>query len=347
MITGGSATEGLFDSPQLARQVKDWQRSIRFDAALVFCSSMVQYIDPKMDGQIPWFVDLVDVDSEKWFDYQRQAQGIKRCLFGLEGCRLQKLERTLQRRCRAITLTSESEVDLYRRTCPNANVIAVGNGVDLEYYHPCHDVFDKPLPFQIVFVGALDYRANVQSLQWFCDQCWPLIQQNLPQARLVLVGRNPVQAIKKLTSDPTVQLVGEVPDIRPYVWQSSIAIAPLQIARGIQNKVLEAMAMQIPVIASPQAIEGIRCCVGTDLLRAKTPRDWATSVVELLSDPEKQESLAQSGRRFVERQHSWEKQLDPLWRLLHTQLDDSAERESGFISMSSGHSREPVVLRSR
>lgn len=321
LARGQSATEGLFESPALHECVRAWNKSVTFDVAVAFCSSMAQYIEPS--SGMPLVVDLVDVDSQKWLDYAEKTRFWKRTLFELEASRTRRLECSLPARCQAVTLVSEAEANLFRGFCANDKTFGVGNGVDLDYFHPNESITSSVKPLQCVFVGALDYRANVNCLEWFCRHCWPTIRAENTKATLALVGRNPVASVHRLGELPGVKLVGQVPDVRPYVWQSTMAIAPLQIARGIQNKVLEAMAMGIPVVASPQAIEGIDCRVNDHLLEASTPESWIRTILDLSRDHARQKALGAEARSFVELRHSWSAQLATLLPLLKNPLGAS------------------------
>ena len=310
LARGRSATEGLFASQSLRQQVRTWARAIRFDAAIAFCSSMVQFTNvPELAG-VPLLVDLVDVDSQKWHDYAAAATGLKRRLFALEGQRVRVLERSLPSRARAITLVSEAEADLFRRVCPNDKTIAVPNGVDLDYFTPDFPVAE-PKPNQCVFVGVLDYRANVESLVWFCREVWPRVMAQKPDAVFAIVGKNPAPVVKQLALQPGIRLVGPVPDVRPYVAESRFSVAPLQIARGIQNKVLEAMAMARPVVASLQALEGLDITPGHEVCAASSPAEWACALSSLYDQGVFAARLGQAGRRFVAARHGWSACLAP------------------------------------
>ena len=322
LACGRSATEGLFASPTLRNTVRRWARERRFDAALVFCSSMVQYCDcPELDG-VPTIIDLVDVDSQKWFDYAAKTRGLRRQLFQLEGRRLRRLECSLPTQAQAITLVSEAEASLYRSFCPNERTMAILMGVDLDYFRPQNSgsspwqSLSKQDRCQLVFVGALDYRANVDAVAWFAAEVWPLARQRLPNLSLALVGRNPAPAVQRLANLPGIRVFADVPDVRPHVAAADLVIAPLRIARGVQNKVLEAMAMGKPVVTSPAALEGLAAEPGRHLLVADEPSQWAEVLAELLHDDELALSLGMSARRFVERSHAWQSTLEPLARLI-------------------------------
>jgi sugar transferase (PEP-CTERM/EpsH1 system associated) len=315
LATGRSATEGLFASSELTRRVRTWARQHRFDAVIAFCSSMVQFATVPELADVPLVVDLVDVDSQKWLDYSAAVRGLKRQLFLLEGHRVHKLEQAIVRRARAITLVSEAEGDLFRHACPNDKTIAVPNGVDLDYFTDKFPVAE-PKPNQCVFVGVLDYRANVESLVWFCREVWPRVIATKSDAVFAIVGKSPAPAVKQLATQSGVRLVGPVPDVRPYIAESRFSVAPLQIARGIQNKVLEAMAMGKPVVASPQALEGIDLVVGREAISAATPADWSAAMLRLFVSAHDANNLGDAARRFVSAQCSWNASLSRLDQIL-------------------------------
>ncbi len=303
LARGRSATEGLFRSPRLARTIRAWSRETHFDAVVVFCSSMVQYLDlPELAG-VPAVVDLCDVDSQKFFDYAAHARGLKRRLYSLEGHRLRRAECSLPGRVQAITLVSQAEADLYRSFCPNDRTHAITNGVDLDYYQPAAT---DGRPGRCIFVGAMDYQPNIEGVLWFCEHVWPQVVAARPDATFAIVGRNPAPAVRRLASLRGVEVIGSVPDVRPYLAEAQIAVIPLLIARGIQNKVLEALAMAKPVIASPQALEGLESNAGVHVLSATSYREWQQQLIELLSLPRLRSALAIRARQFVERRYTWD-----------------------------------------
>jgi sugar transferase (PEP-CTERM/EpsH1 system associated) len=327
LLAGGSATEGLFASSKLRRTLEGWSRETRFDAVVVFCSSMVQYLSvPGLQG-VPAVVDLVDVDSQKFLDYASEAGGCKRLLYRLEGQRLRAIEKGLVGRAQAITLVSEAEATLFRTFCPNDRTFALENGVDLQYFQPTQaDV----KPQQCVFVGAMDYYPNASGIGWFCAEVWPKVLGSFPQATLSIVGRNPPVAVQRLALLPGVTVVGTVPDVRPYVAEAAAVVVPLRIARGIQNKVLEAMAMGKPVLASPQALDGLQLERGRDALCASTPDEWLAALQPLFSDSSVSRQLSIAARQFVETHHAWSATLEPLARLVGVPSGVDA-RESALV----------------
>jgi polysaccharide biosynthesis protein PslH len=315
LACGRTATEGLFWCGRLRHLLARWSKTTRFDAAVVFCSSMVQYLKaPGLDG-MPTIVDLIDVDSQKWFDYAAQTSGLPRWLLGLEGRRLRRLERSLPAKARSIILVSRCETDLFRSFCATDSAYAIPNGVDLDYFSPGKGLSSGSTS-GCVFVGALDYRANVDGIRWFCEEIWPEVQRRRPQATLTIVGSRPCPAVRRLASQPGVRLACDVADVRPYLADAAMVVVPLRVARGIQNKVLEALAMAKALIATPQALEGIDVEPGVHVHRATEPVQWIESVLRLLDDRSARERLGRAGRAFVEAGYRWERQLQPLAALL-------------------------------
>lgn len=312
---GRSATEAVFQTGSLRRLIRAWAGEIRFDAVIASSSGMAPYCRlPELRG-IPALIDLMDVDSQKWFDYAGASRGPRAWLYRLEGRRLRRYERALAGSTHALTLVSQTEVDLFRRHCPSGRVYAIANGVDLEYFRPTAPV-DR---LACVFVGALDYRPNVEGACWFCERVWPEIQRRFPDATLDLVGRKPVLAVRRLERYRGVRLVGQVPDVRPYLGNAAVVVVPLQIARGIQNKVLEALAMERAVVASPQALEGLEVNPGQEVLAAASPEQWVEAISRLFTDEPLRACLGGKGRQFVENHHCWEHCLQNLPKLLGIQ----------------------------
>lgn len=313
LARGRTLTEGAFRSPALARAVRDSARTTCYHAVWASSSGMAQYARlPELAGTSV-VVDLVDVDSEKWFDYAAAWGGPRALLYRTEGRRLRRLEAALADQSQALTLVSAAEVELFRRFCPAGDVRAVTNGVDQEYYRPSAE---QPGEEGCVFVGALDYPPNVDAACWFAQDAWPEVRRRRPQARLALVGRRPAAEVRQLAGLPGVDVVGQVPDVRPYVARAAVAVAPLRVARGLQNKVLEAFAMGKAVVASPQALAGLGERRGVPALCAATSVEWVEQVGRLLGDPELRRRLGAQGRHYVEAHHDWDRCLGPLNELL-------------------------------
>lgn len=307
LARGRSLTEGLFDAPKLRREVGRWLDETPYDAVVCFSSGVLPYVRGRgLEDRL--VVDLVDADSQKFFDYAERTSWPKAALLRLEGHRVRALEREAGK-ARAVVLATEAEANLYRGICPEAPTSAVPNGVNLEYFRPMPEVEESA---GCVFVGQLDYRANVLGLEWFCQEAWPLIREALPGATFRIVGRAPVPAVQKLGDLPGVEVVGTVPDVRPYVAEARVAVVPLPVARGVQNKVLEAMAMGKAVVASPSALEGLGVTPGRDALAAATPDEWRRHLVGLWDDADRRGELGRAARQYVEAHHRWETCLAPF-----------------------------------
>jgi sugar transferase (PEP-CTERM/EpsH1 system associated) len=319
VLRGGTASEGAFDSPELRQLVRTWAIQTGFHATLASASSMAPYLRLDELGAAPAVVDLVDVDSQKWFDYAAASSGLQAWMHRTEGRRLRRLEAGLPSWASAVTLVSSAEADLYRRVCgvQAPHVHAVPNGVDLDYFRPADTDGAAPADRAVcVFVGALDYRPNVEGAIWFCRHVLPLVRRSRPDAQVRLVGRKPAPAVRRLAELPGVELVGQVPDVRPHVASATVAVVPLQIARGLQNKVLEAMAMGKAVVASPQTLAGVRAEPGVHVIAAESPAQWAETLLRLFDDARLRQQLGAAARSFVEQHHDWERCLAPLAELL-------------------------------
>ncbi|HEX8201009.1 MAG TPA: TIGR03087 family PEP-CTERM/XrtA system glycosyltransferase [Isosphaeraceae bacterium] len=314
LVQGRTATEGAFAVPRLRAVLRRWSHQTPFAAALASTSGLAPYLRMEELRAVPAVVDLVDVDSQKWLDYAAAGRGPRAWLHALEGRRVRDLERNIAGWARAITLVSRAEAELYRRACGPGPVHAITNGVDLDYFRPDPDAGDEEP--SCVFVGALDYRPNVDAVVWFCREVWPAIRGRQPRAHFALVGRQPAPEVRRLAALPGVELVGQVPDVRPHVARAAVVIAPLRMARGVQNKVLEALAMAKPTVASPQAVTGLNVAPGIHVQLASTPTEWVEVIGQLWEEPEARRSLGAAGRQYVEQHHRWDRCLDSLDPLL-------------------------------
>jgi sugar transferase (PEP-CTERM/EpsH1 system associated) len=311
-LRGRSLSEGAFDSEQLRRILRQWAGTTRFQAVIGSSSTVAPYLQLTELRGVRAVMDLMDVDSQKWLDYAAASRGPRSWLYESEGGRVRRLEQDIAGRTDAITLVSDAEVKLFRRFCASGAVRAIPNGVDLEYFTPVTAVTER----SCVFVGALDYRPNVDAACWFCQRVWPAIYDRAPGGKMYVVGRRPVRAVRGLSRIAGVEVVGSVADIRPYLARSAVAVAPLRIARGIQNKVLEALAMGKAVVASPPALAGVNADPGIHLLQASTEQEWIAAIKSLFDDEALRQKLGQAGREFVESRHRWDRCLEPLESVL-------------------------------
>jgi sugar transferase (PEP-CTERM/EpsH1 system associated) len=310
-LMGNTLSEGAFSSPELRATLRDWAGQTRFDAAIVSASSLTPYLR-QLCG-VPAVVDLVDVDSQKWFDYAMASSFPKSLVYRLEGKRLRKLERTLPAWCKAVFLVSNAETKLYRSFAQSGPVLTATNGVDLDFFRP----LDLPSERACTFVGALDYTPNIDGACWFAETVWPELHRRRPDLCLRLVGRRPAAAIQALAHHPGIELIGQVSDVRPWIARSAMVVVPLRIARGVQNKVLEALALAKAVVASPPSLNGLAATPGEHLLAANSPREWIDTIERLLDDVELRRRLGLAGRNYVEVHHTWEGCLQPFAEVLN------------------------------
>ncbi len=324
-LKGRSLTEGLFWSTSLARTLDYWSDVIAFDQVFVYCSSMLPYTERPGLQSLPRVVDLVDVDSQKWRDYAENADFLRRRIYRSEAHRVERLERASVMGSNAVLLASQAEADLLRsqQSDRKANILGLSNGVDTSYFQPqaaSQPVHTYPLKkssgLRLVFVGVLNYPPNVQGLTWFLQRVWPAVIERLPTATIDIVGKNPAPQVIDFANVPGVRLVGAVDDVRPYLADADVAIAPLKIARGIQNKVLEAMAMAKPVVLTSPAAEGIEAIPDKHFVVADTAEDWLENILALERTPEARRQLGAAARELIENEFEWSSRLEPLDALL-------------------------------
>ena len=324
---GRSLTEGLFWSPALDRTLEHWSQEQQFDAVIVYCSSMLRYARRSHLNTTPHFVDLVDVDSQKFYEYADNAKLWKQAIYRIEAHRVQRLEHEAVRLAKAVTLVSDAEAEVLCSTLQPGEhpVHGIANGVDIEYFipqqpaNPAKDC-DKIKTPKLVFVGVMNYPPNVEALCWFAANVWPDLKQNYPDAELEIVGKHPSSEVLHLAKHDGIHVTGAVPDVRSHVMKADIVIAPLQIARGIQNKVLEALSMGKPVIASPKASHGINASHNEHLLIANTPKEWLKSISACCDSSDLRQKLSLNGRKLICDQYTWQATLGKFDELLDQHL---------------------------
>lgn len=285
--------------------VRDTLAKQPIDLTFVFSTAMAPYVLP-IDGPAV-VLDMVDVDSEKWTEYARHARPPMRWVWAREGRTLLAYEREAAAACDLTLLVSEPECRRLETLAPElaGRVQPVEQGVDLGYFAPD---LDLPSPYaaaapRAVFTGNMDYWPNADAAIWFAQHVLPLLRARDAASEFIVVGANPSPEVRALANLPGVTVTGRVADVRPYVAHAEVAVAPLRIARGIQNKVLEAMALGTPVVASPQAFEGVRATPGQDLLVADGAEATAQAIAEVLAGAHP--GLRAAGRRVMEQRYGW------------------------------------------
>ena len=272
-------------------------------------------------GTAKTVVDLVDLDSEKWRAYAARPSWASP-LYRVEARRLADREVALTGQADLTLVVSEAEAaDLRRRpgTC-DPRVHVVGNGVDLNFFdpslrrpHPQPELLGLP---SLCFTGAMDYRPNVDGVLWFAEQVWPRLTAKCPELRWWIVGARPDPRLQALSRLPGVTVTGEVPDVRPWLAHADLSIVPLLMARGVQNKLLEAMAMGLPVVATSVAVQGLDPATQGLVKIADEPVEFANAILGLLSNGELRDAMGDEGRRRMEEAFGWPAKLAELDRLL-------------------------------
>lgn len=307
--------------------LQDWVRQTlatrQIDAIVIFSSVMAQYVNASCS--VPMLVDFVDVDSAKWTQYAPDHTWPLSWLYRREGERLLAYERAVAARARRSFLVTDNEADMFRRLAPEsaASVDAVSNGVDADFFSPDPA---RPSPFPgatdaaahmpLVFTGAMDYWPNIDAVTWFVSDILPALRQQWPRLCFYIVGRSPTQAVLDLAA-PDVVVTGTVADVRPYLEHAAVVVAPLRVARGIQNKILEAMAMARPVVASQSCVTAISAEPETELLAATTVADFVAQISALLESAQRSASVGSAGRQRVLQSYSWAAHLSKIDRYLN------------------------------
>ncbi len=307
-----------------SRTLADWVRATimreQIGAVVVFSGQMGQYVPDDFSGRV--VIDLCDVDSAKFESYA--AAGERVWLNTREARLLAREEERLGQRADATILISDAEAALYRSRLADparVNVQVIGNGIDADFFDPAkaapHPDLTRTAGPHFVFTGQMDYRPNEQAALWVIEALLPVLRARLPEATFHVVGRSPTCALMAHDGAPGVRVWGAVPDVRPFIAAADAVLAPLLIARGVQNKVLEAMAMARPVVLTPEAATGIAAEDGTHwLVCPPDPEAMAERIAGLIADPDTAARIGADARRFVRATHAWEAMLAPLARLL-------------------------------
>jgi sugar transferase (PEP-CTERM/EpsH1 system associated) len=322
LLTGEALTLPFFRSRPLMRAVRRWLAEDPVDLIWVYSSSMAQYALAHTGAlRVMQFAEL---DSDKWLQFAARSRGIARAVYAREARLLLEFERRVARAFDVSFVVSEVERDLFRQRIPDVDPLVLPNGVDVEHFRSRGDAVRHPQT--IVFTGVMDYEPNVDGVLWFAAECWPAIRRRVPDARFLVVGSKPVQRILDLQRQPGIEVTGRVPETPPYFDRAAVAIAPLRLARGVQNKVLEAMSMGLPVVSSRAAAQGLGDGAADALVIAEGSDATITAVCELLEDPPRALSLGARAARFVREHFRWEE----MYRRLDAVIDPKlAARKDG------------------
>jgi sugar transferase (PEP-CTERM/EpsH1 system associated) len=317
LATGEALTLGYYRDRALAGWVRELLAAGRVSRVLAFSSSMAPYaMGPRAAGVRRVF-DFVDVDSDKWRQYAERKPFPASMIYSREAKRLLDFERSASAASDATIFVSDAEATLFRSLAPESagRIHVVPNGVDFEFFNP-DGPYVSPFPpraVPLVFTGAMDYWANVDAVSWFAREILPLVSKRRADAGFWIVGANPAPAVRELASLQSVTVTGRVPDVRPYLAHAAAVVAPLRLARGVQNKVLEAMAMAQRVVASPEAAEGIDAVAERDLVVAGGTEAFADAVCGALDG--QWAGMGERARATVMARYGWDSALAGLENL--------------------------------
>jgi len=319
LISGKALTLPYYHSKEIQAWVDNLLENNQIRYGVVFSSAMAQYLIGRMPDGMRSVIDFVDIDSDKWRQYAKSKGWPMNWIYRREGRKLLQTERQAAGAFDIGMFVSEAEADLFKTLAPEVEqcVTYVNNGVDTEYFSP-ERTYPNPYAADekvIVFTGAMDYWANVDAVRWFAQDIFPMVQRRIPQAHFYIVGARPTSAVQQLGGASGVTVTGAVKDIRPYLAHAGVAVAPMRIARGIQNKVLEAMAMARAVVVSPEGLDGIHARVGEELLMAEGDARFASYVTEILTGA-KYAEMGSAARARVVNDYSWQESLQRFEALL-------------------------------
>jgi sugar transferase (PEP-CTERM/EpsH1 system associated) len=318
LATAQPSSFGNFYLPRLAERIRAELESGDYDLVFVHCSSVAPYVADFQGA--PKVLDFGDMDSEKWRMYSRERPFPLSAGYWLESVKLRRVERSLASRFDLCTCTTAAEFDTL---CALGTARRTGwfpNGVDSDYFAPVNEPYDADL---LCFAGRMDYFPNQQAVERFCNAILPLIRERRPATRVVIVGAEPSAAIRRLGERPGITVTGTVADVRPHVQSAAVSVAPLGVARGTQNKILESMAMGVPVVCTSLAARGVDAVPGEHLLVADATPAFADAVVALLDDPRRRADLAARARERVVSHHSWASSMHRMDGLLERCLRES------------------------
>ncbi|MBI3367615.1 MAG: TIGR03087 family PEP-CTERM/XrtA system glycosyltransferase [Burkholderiales bacterium] len=298
---------GYFYSTELASKVRALLAAQRFDLIFVHCSSVAQYVED-VQGT-PKILDFGDMDSQKWLEYANYKPFPLSLGYTFEGHKMLAAEKRLARKFDLCTATTRAEWETLNDYGTGAKTDWFPNGVNAEFFKPTEAPYDADT---ISFIGRMDYYPNQECMARFCQDTWPLLKAKRPAMKLLIVGADPSPEMRALGDLPGVTVTGSVPDVRPFIVGSALMVAPLAIARGTQNKILEAMAMGVPVVTSRVAAGGVDALAGEHLLVADTPQETADAILRITGDAAERQRLAEAGRARMLSHHAWDKSMTRL-----------------------------------
>lgn len=320
LLTFKALSVSNFYNNRLQKKFNQLIRENNFDALLCTSSSMAEYIfnsnelqtGPETNQKNLLLMDFMDLDSDKWKQYSTTSYWPMRWIYKREARLLARLEHRIQQTFEHCFFISQNEVDLFHKQIGTTqNVHVLGNGIDTSVFYPPEKKTNSIGPV-FIFTGVMNYKPNIDAVLWFMKHAWGLIRNKYPEARFIIAGMNPSSAIQHLDRNPGIEVTGFIDDILPYYHQADYFIAPFTIARGVQNKILQAFACGLPVVTSSMGAEGIECKDGKHIIIAETGEEYLQAINKLESTPALKAKIIDAALTLIHEQYSWDGKLKAL-----------------------------------
>ena len=311
LLDGRPLSVAAFNVAALHQAIISKYDELRPDLIIIYSCNVAQYAEHF--AGLPRIMQFHDLDSLKWAQYAERSGFPLKWIYRIEATRLLGYERRIARRFAHSLVCTAAEMRDFEHLCPGIAVSLVGNGVDLDYFRSLGEIKRHG---SIVFTGVMDYFPNIDAVQWFCDEILPAVQAQIPEATLTICGNRPTAAVRRLAKRRGISVTGWVADTRPYLDSAEVFVAPLRLARGVQNKLLEALAMGLPCVASKAAWNGTVVPEGAGILVTDNSEEFAGQIVRLLRDDALRLEMAGKARAVVETKYRWDRQMAALNRVI-------------------------------
>lgn len=295
------------------------------DVLICTASSMAEYVFKSdyfssTQNHTRFYMDFMDLDSDKWRQYAEKTTYPQRLIYQREARLMAQYENKTSDLFDACFFITDTETNLFKTHYSKAkNIFSVENGIDTTMFKPSKTETNSERPI-LLFTGVMDYSPNIDAVVWFVKHVWPQVTKKWPNAEFYIAGMNPSEKVRALADNQGVEVTGFVEDILPYYHKSTIFVAPFRIARGVQNKVLQAFACGIPVVSSPMGAEGIRCTNEQNILIAESPDDYFEHIVRLTETPTLMSEISAKALDTIQRHYSWEGVLAPFMQIISQTL---------------------------
>lgn len=331
LLTTIPSSMGYFHSRKLGQRIKNLIHENKYDLTIVHCSSVAHFV-LRSNNNSAKLLDFCDMDSQKWLAYARYKPFPLSVLYWLEGVKLQRAERLLAKKFDCSSVATEFELETLKTYQSGKQSFCFPNGVDTEYFSPADREYDNN---KICFIGKMNYYPNEKCMLEFCQSVFPKLREKYPQLILSIIGSNPTEKILALGDRDGIEVTGRVADVRPYVQSAALSVVPLSIARGTQNKILESMAMGVPVVCSDVAVKGIDALPERHVLVASNSSEYIKQISRVLDNAVERERLSGAGRDRMLSHHRWEIAM----KKMDSQLADkiSNDGEITDIAMQENH----------